>query len=169
MQGYLAERAAHIFKWQLSWYTDNEGDPPSIEKAIELTERAATLSSDDILAQIPIYNNACYFFMHSSDVAARERADRYYEALVGVLEKCGQDEGSWPPNVIDAIIWSQWIRRNRVAAVDWNKCISRLEAVLGRSDMPATDKKEIEAHIAAIRGSVAEEKDLLSIDTLGVG
>jgi hypothetical protein len=152
---YLAERAAHIFKWRLSGYSDKEGGPERLEKAIELTERAAALSPDDMLAQIAIYNNACYFFVHSSDVIASKTAENYYNALIHVLEKCEQDVGSWPPNVIDTVIWTRWKLRDRLGPLDLDQCITKLEAVMRSSDMPASEKKEIKGHLAEIRAYVA--------------
>lgn len=141
---YLKEQAAVILAWHRRFPKDTR-PRPSLEEAIDASNRALSYLEHDRWLASQILNNLCYYFLSIADGQAR--AMDYYLKLLESLNSVSDDFTKWAPNFIDTVAWARWKLEPRP---DRMELLKMMEYAVTQP-LPPASRKEIELHIRLLR------------------
>jgi hypothetical protein len=158
---YLTERAAHIFRWNLTHRTppsDEWKQPPPfpITKALELWSEALALSKDNSRLQAQIHNNICFYYCEAVKKPNEKKIREHLEAMLHAQSQIEPDPGRWPPQLVDTIAMARLrLYKTHRDATELIAAENNLRERLKGDDLLEDDRERYERHLETIRRELA--------------
>jgi hypothetical protein len=157
---YLKEKGTQLLLLHM-YFSDAASrlDVPSAAEGLRLLHEAEKHCENDESLRLQILNNRLWYNLEvlgDTDAGSASHLYQDYRAVLALQESMQPDPETWPPSVVDTLVWARYRICGFRDADDAAEMVSMLEHAVNSHELEEKEKKRIRARLGVIKRAAHE-------------